>query len=185
MTALAITTLINSVYHFRSTQTSIRAYIFLFFFFSLCYTSKLIVRRKIHRQPFSWFLFDLITRVLITSSASFGLRVPFVPYRLSLCDPYVSKMIYTMSERDNVLSNHSSLVFNNRWRAGYMRELENIITCGAGPTWMRVSIKACQIRCANSSVWIYYYYGLWNASEYCLHADEGPNAETSDQITLH
>ena len=39
---------------------------------------------------------------------------------------------------------------------------------------MRVSIKACQIRCANSSVWIYHYYWLWNAGEYRLHADEGP-----------
>lgn len=40
---------------------------------------------------------------------------------------------------------------------------------------MRVSIKACQIRCANSSVWIYDYNRPWNTGEYRLHADEVPD----------
>lgn len=47
-----------------------------------------------------------------------------------------------------------------------------------------MSIKACQNRCANSSVWIYYYNGPWNAGEYCLNADEGHNAVSPDHTPL-
>lgn len=47
-----------------------------------------------------------------------------------------------------------------------------------------MSIKACQIQCANSSVWIYYYNGPRNAGEYCLNADEGHNAVSPDHTPL-
>lgn len=134
----------------------------------------------------------LIMPFLIRPSVSFGPLVPFVPCLspppsapdLTMWSICVRRW-FTQSHREIMFPQIINLWFLTIEDVKGIWELENIIQCGAGPPWMRVSIKACQIRCANSSVWIYYYYGPWNAGEYCLHADEGPAAETSDQITLH